>query len=194
MFSIYDHCIFARSFVPHSANAIYNCWHHVNYAHFEGLKLNLTFLNPTSPVKRGLLFVSRRLHFESSRINCNRWSGAHFSKTWIHNSREESRFASQILGFEKCTFMIPISHFSNHNPVNRQKGRQWLAAAVGQQCTRITQRPWSEILISHFTFSKCEPWIEREPWIFFLEKCAPDQSSNPVCGFRSSLWDKQYRA
>ena len=32
--------------------------------------------------------------------------------------------------------------------------------------------PWSEILISHFTFSKCEPGIEHETWISFLEKCA----------------------
>ena len=31
----------------------------------------------------------------------------------------------------------------------------------------ISKNLWSEILVSHVTFSKWEPWIEREPWIFF---------------------------
>ena len=40
----------------------------------------------------------------------------------------------------------------------------------------ISKNLGSEILVSHFTFSKCEPWIEREPWIFFFGK----MDSGPV--------------
>ena len=120
----------------------------------------------------GLLSSMFESHF-ASRLTKLKSGNAYWNQERIF-PKNESTFHARIHGSQVkfqasknvlSRFPFPTSHITFHVNFSTEESSE------EREMRKI--QPWSEILVSHFTFSKCEPWIEREPGINFLEKCAP---------------------
>ena len=112
-------------------------------------------------------------------------SRVHFSKNWIHISREIPQFTFHIPLIENCTWTSLTSHFSNHISYYIMYIFCFISCILLFMICEMGNGKWD----SHFTFLRCQMWFVKQTWnvISFFRKMDSCFLS-PVPNSASSLW------
>ena len=87
-------------------------------------------------------------------------SRVHFSKNWIHISREIPQFTFHIPLIENCTWTSLTSHFSNHISYYIMYIFCFISCILLFMICEMGNGKWD----SHFTFLRCQMWFVKQTW------------------------------
>ena len=136
-----------------------------------------TFISTKYPIPMNMIIGSSMLEvwqtrwlteFLSSARKMRAGAGVHFSKNWIHVSREISQFTFHIPLIENCTWTSLTSHFSNHISYYIMYIFCFISCILPFMICEMWNGKWD----SHFTFLRCQMWFVKQTWnvISFFRK------------------------